>query len=143
VTPAPGSTDQHVAITDVKLLTINGKKADDRDVVVNFFGGQISVTAKNGGAAITTVPYRNVVRATYIHAKDPKYDGTLPAPPDGLELPGGLFGRPNRHWLVAQTRNAYAVLYVGADKVQRLLETLEARTGVRVDRPVAARGGGD
>ena len=127
----------------MKLLTINGRKAEDRDVVVNFFGGQISVTAKNGGAAITTVPYRNVVRATYIHAKDPKYDGSLPAPPADVELPGGLFGRPTRHWLVVQTRNAYALLYVDADKVQRLLETLEARTGVRVDRPVAARGGGD
>src|SRR5207344_3094301 len=107
---------------------VNGKKSDDQDVVVNFVGGQISITAKSGGAAIASMGYRAIVKATYVHAKNPAYDPTQSAvPPEGLELPGGLFGRPTRHWLVLQTKTEYRILRLEDSNFQKILDTIEAR----------------
>ena len=140
--PPSAGADEHVAFSGIRLLTINGTKANSRDVVVNFVGGNISVTARSGGNAITQVPYRNVVKATYVHADDPKFDANLTSPPANTDWPrGGLFGG-RKHWLVLQTRNAYAVVWLSDSNAAKVLETIEARCGIKVDRPTVARGRG-
>ena len=69
-TPAtPVAGDDHLAFNDVKLLSVNGTKASDQDVLLTFVAGQVSVLPKNGGAPLDAIPYKNVVRATYTHAK--------------------------------------------------------------------------
>jgi hypothetical protein len=128
----PPVPDTHVAFNDVKVLTVTGKKGQDQDVVLNFVAGQISIAPKKGGAAMVSVPYQRLVKGTYIHAKDPKWDASLPAPPDGLDISG--FMRGSRHWLVLQTKTDYLVLRLDDSNWSEVLDTIEARTGFKVDR---------
>ncbi len=115
------------------MYVVAGKRSNDRDVLLNFASGQISVLPKDGGEAISTLPYRSIAKATYVKARDPKWDSSLSAPPEGLDV-GSVF-RQSRHWLVVQTRESYAILRLEDNNVARVLETFEARTGVRLDRP--------
>jgi protein kinase-like protein len=138
--PATAAADEHVMFSNVKLLKITGKKAQDQDAVITFGGGQISVTAKNGGAAIASVPYKGILKATYVHAKTPGFDSSLAMlPPEGLELPGGLFGKPTRHWLTLQTKTLYSILRLDDSNFAKILETLEGRTSLKVDRPITEK----
>ena len=113
-------------------MTVIGKKASDQDVVLSFTGGQISVVPKNGGSAVVTVPYKTVAHGTYIHSKDPRWDTTLPGPPDKLDMPG--FIRTAQHWLTLQTRSGYVIIRLHDDNWDRILQTVEARTGIKIDR---------
>ena len=48
--------------------------------------------------------------------------------------PGTMFRRA-AHWLVIQAADAYMILRLEDRNVQRVLEAVEMRTGVRIDRP--------
>ena len=101
-------------------------------------GGQLVVTSKKGGPAYATLPYRRVLHATYVHAKMPKWDPGLAAPIDGFDVPGiGLF-RPARHWLVLQTRTDFTILRLDDSNWKQIIDTFEARTGLKVDQPSAS-----
>ena len=129
-TPPP---DEHLAFPNVKLLTVIGKKASDQDVLLSFVGGQISVTAKNGGSAIVTIPYKVVVRGTYVKSREPRWDASLPSPTEKLDMPG-LFRTGGRHWLTLQTRTAYVILRLEDANFERIIQAVEARSGIKVDR---------
>jgi hypothetical protein len=122
-----------VAFNNVKLYEVSGKRSNDRDVLLNFTGGQISVLPKDGGEAISTLPYRSITKATYVKARDPKWDTSLLSPPEGLDV-GSVF-RQSRHWLVLQLPDRFAILRLEDNNFARILETFEARTGLRLDRP--------
>ena len=101
-TPATPANDPLVAFNNVKLYVVTGKRGDDRDVLLNFAGGQMTILPKNGGEALIITQYRNVAKATYVKGRDPRWDAGLTAPPEGLDV-GSMF-RQSRHWLVVQTR---------------------------------------
>ncbi len=124
--------DTLAAFGGVRLLAANGRRAVERDVVINFGGGQVSVLPRDGGAAIAAVPYRRIRRATYVNARDPKWDPTLAGPPSDLDV--GTVMRRARAWLVVQTADTYAILRLDTNAA-KIIETLEARTGIKVDRP--------
>jgi hypothetical protein len=118
----------------LKVLLISGKRTTDQDVILTLAGGQLSVSPRTGGSPMAAFPYKSVARATYIRAKDPKWDSALPAPPDDLDMPGGLFGRPTRHWLTLQTKQAFLVLRLEDSNVKGVLDAVEARTGIKIAR---------
>jgi serine/threonine protein kinase len=142
VTPPPtgrgaAADTDHVAFSDVKYLIVKGQHADDEDSVLNFVAGQISVTSKKGGPALASEPYRRIAHATYVHAKMPKWDATLPAPPDGFDVPGIGFLRTAHHWLVLQSKTDFMILRLEDSNWRQVLDTFETRTGLKVDRPPA------
>jgi hypothetical protein len=118
----------------VKLYSVtNGKNTSDRDALLSFAGGQLLVMPKSGGAALVTLPYGTITRATYVKARDPKWDPALPGPPEGVDV--GSFIRQGRHWLVLQGPGHYEILRLEDNNVTHILSAIEARTGVKVDRP--------
>jgi len=129
-TPEPSETQ--VVFPDVKVLMISGKRAQDRDALLSFVGGQMTVLNKEGGTIITATPYKAIERATYIRARNPKWDPSLFSPPENLDMPGIL--PTARHWLVLQSRTAYLILQLNGSTWQKVLETVEGRTGLKVDR---------
>ena len=130
---AGGATNEALAtFPNVKIYVVEGKRATDRDVLLNFAGGQVMVMPKNGGEAIATVPYKKILKATYTVSRDPKWDTALPGPPEGLDV--GTFMRTNRHWLVVQGSERFAILRLDENNVRQILETFEARTGLKVER---------
>lgn len=120
-------------IDNLKLLALNGRQGTERDVLLYFGGGLISITNRTG-EPIASIQYKDLALATYIRAKDPKWDETLAGPPLNLDVPGGIF-RSNRHWLVLQTKATYAILRLEDDNWQGVIDTLAARTGVRIVQP--------
>jgi len=126
------ANDPLATFPSVKIYVVNGKRATDRDVLLNFAGGQAMVMPKNGGEAIAAIPYKKILKATYTVARDPKWDASLPGPPEGLDV--GTFMRTNRHWLVVQGSERFAVLRLDEGNVRQILETFEARTGLKIER---------
>jgi hypothetical protein len=129
-TPEPSETQ--VVFPDVKVLLISGRRAQDRDALLSFVGGQMTVLNREGGTTITATPYKAIERATYIRARNPKWDPSLFSPPDNLDMPGIL--PTARHWLVLQSRTAYLILQLNGSTWEKVLETVEGRTGLKVDR---------
>ena len=114
------------------MLSVNGKRTNDLEIVLNFANGQILVMPRTGGAPLATLPYNKILHATYVRARDPKWAPKLAGPPADLEV-GNMLRTP-RHWLVLQGAENYAILRVEDNMVNRLLDTFEARTGLKVDR---------
>jgi len=130
----PPGDDPHVAFVDVKMLVVTDKKSQDQDVTLNLAAGQISLVSKKGGAALKTIPYKRLAHATYIHAHDPKWDPGLSSPPSDLEVPGSFLRSSTRHWLTLQTKTDYLILRLTDDNWMTILQTIESRTGLKVDR---------
>jgi serine/threonine-protein kinase len=125
--PTVGST------FDLRLLAFTGKKAEEKSAVLRLAADRLSIVGPNG-AALATMPYREITYAVYVHAKDPKWSVVLAAPPPDPDLPGGLF-RSSRHWLTLQSRSSFAILHLDDGNWQRVLEALGNRSGVKIDRP--------
>jgi len=131
--PNPPVDDSLVGFGNVKIQVVTGRNSKDEDVLLNFGGGQIAVLPRSGGAALTSLGYREISRATYVKARNPKWDSSLPSPPENLDV--GSFLRTSRHWLVLQTAQSFVILRLEDDNFARVLETIEARTGLKVVRP--------
>jgi hypothetical protein len=121
------------AFGHVKMFTLDGDKTNSRDIVVNLSGDQMMLLPNDGGAPITVLPYRDVQQATYVRARDPRWDPSLSAPA-GKVGGAGIFSRA-RHWLVVQTKQAYAILQLDNDQSENILQTFENRTGLKIARP--------
>ena len=127
--------DSQVVFPDVKVLLITGRRAQDRDALLSFVSGQVTVLNRQGGTIITTTAYKAIEKATYVRARNPKWDPALFSPPDNLDMPGIL--PTARHWLVLQSRTEYLILQLGGNTWPKVLETIENRTGIKVDRSTA------
>jgi hypothetical protein len=119
--------------TGAKILLVNGRRASDEDVSIRFGEGQIAVLAKGSNSLLASMPYSNVAGATYVDARDPKWDPALSSPPSNLDMPG--FIRTAKKWLVVQARDSFIILRLDDSSWRRSLEIFEARTGKTVQRP--------
>ncbi len=125
--------DQLLAFTDVRVMVVTGKKAQDEEILLNFVGGQIALVARRAGTAMATLPYQSIASATFVRARDPKWNPGFSSPPDGLDV-GGMLRTP-KLWLTLQTRESYVILRLADTNVTRVIEAVEARTGLTVERP--------
>jgi eukaryotic-like serine/threonine-protein kinase len=130
-TPAE-SADAQVVFPDVKVLLISGRRAQDRDALLSLVSGQVTVLNRQGGTIIASSPYKSIERATYARARNPKWDPSFFSPPSDLDMPGIL--PTARHWLVLQGRGSYLILQLNGNTWQKVLEAIEGRTGVKVQR---------
>jgi serine/threonine-protein kinase len=127
-----GAADAQIVFPDVKVLMISGRRAQDRDALLSLVSGQVTVLNRQGGTIIASTPYKSIERATYVRARNPKWDPSFFSPPDNLDMPGIL--PTARHWLVLQGRGSYLILQLSGNTWQKVLEAIEGRTGVRVAR---------
>jgi hypothetical protein len=134
-TPTPVAPEADVAttFTNVKMYQVIGKRSEDRDAVLKFGDGRMSVEARSGGASLAAIAYPRITRGTYVKARDPKWDASLSSPPAGVEFGLGLFTR-SAHWLVLQGPDHYEVLRLEDNNYARVIETIEARTGIKIVR---------
>ena len=121
-------------IDNIKDLVVSGRSGTERDVLLYFGGGQLSVVAQNG-SPISSFQYPDLLIVNYIKARDPKWDESQqPGPPLNLDVPGGMF-RSAKHWLVIQARTGYVVLRLEDANWKSVVDTIEARTGRKVFQP--------
>jgi serine/threonine-protein kinase len=138
--PEPPANDPLLAFGNVKMLAISGQNGKEQDVVINLAAGHITVVPRKGGAALDVVPYRGIVKATYVHGNAPEWDSSAPSPPDKLELSGGFLGigGRSRNWLTLQTKDAFLILRLDDENQRQLMAAIESRAGVSIDRRAPA-----
>jgi serine/threonine-protein kinase len=133
----PPANDPVIGFSDVRYLAVNGRRTTDQAVLVNFGNGHLTLLSRDGGGAIVSFPYGSIRKATYVSARDPKWDATLASPPGDLEV--GSILRQSRHWLVVQTEAVYAILRLDERNVPRFLDMIQTRAGIKVDRPAPGK----
>jgi serine/threonine protein kinase len=121
-----------VAAFSVKLVVVQEGKTTEQDVMLNFASQQLTLVPPNGGAPVATLPYGRIAKATYVRAREPRWDSAYVAPEQPLEV--GMLAR-TRHWLTVQTRDSYVILRIDG-AWQRVIEAFEVITARQVDRPL-------
>jgi serine/threonine-protein kinase len=115
---------------DVRLLVVTGRRSADQEGLLSFAEGQLTVLGRGSGAALASMPYDTLLRASYIHARDPKWDASLAGPPQDLDV-GGIF-RTAKHWLVLQGRDSYMIVRLEDNNWRPILNTVVDRTKVQI-----------
>src|SRR6185503_17026525 len=118
---------------NVKWLSVSGTSTSTKDATLTLSSSEISAVPAGGTQPLTTMPYGQISKATYVHARDPLWQPGFAAPAGKIDVPG-IMGR-SRHWLVLQTGETYAILRLDGDDRVDMLKTFEARAGVTIDRP--------
>lgn len=131
------ATDTPLAFRDVRLLTLNGKKAGETVAMLGFGNGHVSGLAPSG-ATIVALAYGEITNAVYVRAKDPKWSVVLASPPPDVDLPGGLF-RSARRWLTLQSRSNFLIVRLNDNDWRQVIDTLATRAGVKVDIPAGGQ----
>ena len=116
---------------NVKWLAVHEGRTNDHDVQLLLSKGQLDVVTDDARSTIAMIPYRQIARATYVRARDPRWDPLLSAPTDKINVPGVL-GKP-RHWLVVQTRQTYAIFRLDGNDWAEILTAFSVRTGMPID----------
>jgi len=115
---------------DVRVLAITGRRSSDQQGVLSFSAGNITMLGRGTNAALASMPYDALLRATYVRGRDPKWDPSLAAPPQDLDV-GGMF-RTAKHWLVLQGREAFVVLRLEDNNWRPVLNAVVERTKVQI-----------
>ena len=133
---AASSSDEAlvVDVPRVKVMMLDGRKAEDVDVMLRLSEtGFEALGPGTGDAALAAWSYNDVEDATYVHARNPRWNGALASPPDDLDV-GGLFRR-SRHWLTLQKADDFIILRLEDTNIIQVVRELEARTGLAIRRP--------
>ncbi|MCC7044897.1 MAG: serine/threonine protein kinase [Acidobacteria bacterium] len=130
--PPPVDAAPAVEIANVKVLLVEGRRAVDQDATLNLGNGRIVAVSKRDGSSLVTWPYDAVTSVTYVHARSPRWNAELAAPPDNLDV-GGMF-RASRHYLTLQNATEFAILRAEDINVIQVIRELESRTGLTIRR---------
>ena len=130
----PAVADTPVTYDNLRAMIVTGSKSDEQDATLTFENGHVSLNLKKNNTTIASIAYRDIALATHVHAKNPKWDASLAAPPADVDLPGGLF-RSVRHWLALQSRTTYLLVRTNDTDTRTIIQTLTSRTGVKLDEP--------
>jgi len=124
--------DTPVSFDKVGVLKLTGKQSDDAPATLTIGNGEISISPRPSGTRLV-MPYKSLMAATYVTAKDPKWAPKLASPPADLEPPRNVLLRvPVRNWLVLQSRAAFLILILPDSGADQILRTLTERTRIKV-----------
>ena len=103
--------------------------------------GAISVSYKRANPLVET--YKGLLAATFVRDRNPRWSLTpgLAVPPADLDLSGFIGGviRRSRNWLVLQGKGWFAILALPDGRTDEILNSLQLRTRVKIDRPAPAK----
>ena len=143
-TPVPPAAESAAAsalptasFSEVKLLAVNGERTTASDALVQFSAAEVSVQSPKTKASAAVLAYRGIVKATYSHAKDPRWDPALSGPAGKIDVPG-ILGRA-RHWLVLQGMDGYVILRLDNDDRVQMMRAFEERAHIVIDRATSGK----
>jgi hypothetical protein len=125
------------------MLQVTGRRGEVIDASLQLGGGTIVILPRRMNEAPTVaLSYKELVAATYVRDREPKWFANLPGPPSDLTLPTSVLDlgrRPVRHWLVLQGKGRYAVLILADADAAQILQNVADRSRVKIDRPAAGK----
>jgi len=128
----------------VRLVVLTGERGAEREASLQLTGDSLALAQKDGTGTIKSVPYSSVIAIFHSRSREPQWVG-----PNGVVLPivkmeGGMFGfmRGDRDWVSVRTKGEFVMLRPDGPLVARVLEAIEARTGLTTVRVGRREGGG-
>ena len=135
--PASGLTAASpVEFDDVRVLvTDEGDKGREREAVLQFRDGRLTLLERGGGAALASLPYKAVVGAHYSRSKQPKWtDAQGNEVESKVDLgPFGLF-RGERNWIILLTGAEPVIFRVDDSDLKAVLPAFTEHTGIEIRR---------
>ena len=122
-----------LTIVDVRFVAAEGTRVREREAIVTFSAGVLTVAERNG-AVIRSLPYEHIMSVNYSRSRQPMWQSPGgPAPV--LRVGGGAFAmfRSDPHWVSIRTKAAFLVLRIGPEHIRSLPEAFSQRAGVKVD----------
>lgn len=135
--PAPIAAPPPVEVPRVRIMVLDGRRAEPVDATLTFGSDRLDASPDGNDGSIASWTYGEIAGATYVHARNPRWNTELAGPPDDLDV-GGFF-RPSRHWLTLQSDRDFVILRLEDINVIRVIRELEARTGLAIRNPEGER----
>jgi serine/threonine-protein kinase len=137
---ASGSTTNSLpeSFGDIKTLVADGAKSRELDALLILEPDRLVVRNRDNGSVLQATPYQSIAAATYTRSKQPRWqeDGALAQIPKGFSG-SGFFLKSSRHWLTLQSKTEFVILRLEDKNFRMVLTSVEARTGLKVQQPVA------
>jgi serine/threonine-protein kinase len=125
-----------VAFDDVRVLvTEPGNKGREREAVLQFGAGRITVLESVDGPSIASLPYDDLLGAFYSRSKQPKWKDA-----EGKEVQSKVdlgrlgFFRGDRNWLIMLTRSEPLIVRIDDSNLKEILPAFTEHTGVEIKR---------
>ena len=136
IPPVRAAAASPVVFDDVRVLVTDpDNKGREREVVVQFGEGRISVLERADGASIASVPYKAVLGAFYSRSKQPKWrDAEGKEVESKVDLGRLGFFRGERNWLILLTRTDPLIIRVEDSDLKTILPAFTEHTGVEIQR---------
>ena len=127
----------------VRHLVVSGTRPSEREASLRLGSDALVLSGQDGGGASKTVPYSSVIAIFHSRSREPQWAGPTGAALPIVKMDGGMFGfmRGDRDWVSVRTKAEFVLLRPEAGLVARVIEAIEARTGLTTVR-VGKRGAG-
>jgi hypothetical protein len=123
---------------DIKTLVADGTKSRELDALLILEPERLVVRNRDNGSILQATPYQSIAAATYTRSKQPRWQEAESVAPIPKNFSGsGFFLKSSRHWLTLQSKTEFVILRLEDKNFRMVLASLEARTGLRVQQPVA------
>jgi serine/threonine-protein kinase len=123
---------------DIKTLVADGAKSRELDALLILEPDRLVVRNRDNGSILQAASYQSIAAATYTRSKQPRWqeDGSVAPIPKGFSG-SGFFLKSSRHWLTLQSKTEFVVLRLEDKNFRMVVASVEARTGLKVQQPVA------
>jgi eukaryotic-like serine/threonine-protein kinase len=123
---------------DVKTLVADGAKSRELDALLILEPERLVVRNRDNGSILQATSYQSIAAATYTRSKQPRWqeDGSVAPIPKSFSG-SGFFLKSSRHWLTLQSKAEFVILRLEEKNFRMVLASVEARTGLKVQQPVA------
>jgi hypothetical protein len=123
---------------DVKTLVADGTKSRELDALLILEPEKLVVRNRDNGSILQATSYQSIAAATYTRSKQPRWqeDGRVAPIPKSFSG-SGFFLKSSRHWLTLQSKTEFVILRLEDKNFRMVLASVEARTGLKVQQPVA------
>jgi eukaryotic-like serine/threonine-protein kinase len=122
-----------LTVTDVRIVVADDGRLRERDAVMTFSSGNLTVADRNG-VVVHSVPYSGILGVSYSRSRQPLWlSPGGPAPV--LKIGGGAFGifRSEPNWYSVRTKDVFLVLRVEPKHLRTLPAAFSDRAGVTVE----------
>jgi hypothetical protein len=134
--PVKAAAAPPILFNDVRVLVTDpGNKGRERQAVLQFADGRVSLVDRDGGGTIASLAYAEVQGAFYSRSKQPKWrDANGKEVESKVDLGRLGFFRGDRNWLILLNAGEPLIIRLEDSNIQKILPAVQERTGVEIKR---------
>ncbi len=120
----------------VRLVVLSGTRTSEQETSLQLTRDALELPEKDGSGAIKSIPYSSVIAIFLSRSRDPQWIGPTGAVLPIVKVDGGMFGfmKGDRDWVSVRTKAEFVMLRPDGPLVARVIDAIEARTGLTTVR---------